>query len=81
MDQLRECSCGTLTNNFRCPDCDKPAYPLWTVHTPSGRCVGYVSGVDAKDAIDSIQLTSKFDKHMALQPRPSYNTPEQGPLG
>ena len=78
--QLRECACGTLTNADRCPDCGACPYPLWTVHTLSGRCVGYVAATFTSDAITSIQQSPQFDRYKALQPRPCHATPEQGPL-
>lgn len=78
--QLRECSCGTLTNDERCPDCGSAAFPLWTVHATDGRRVGYVAGCSERDACDSIEQSPEFDRYLALQPHPCFNTPEQGPL-
>ena len=80
MKQLHECTCGTLTNETQCPDCDGIPFPLWTVHTLSGRTIGYVAGTSPADAIRSIQESPQFDKYQALQPRPCMKTPEQGPL-
>ena len=69
--QLHECECGTVGRFEVCPDCEKTMFPLWSVHTILGRCVGQVVGCSARDAITTIQQTPEFDSYKALQPRPA----------
>lgn len=79
--QLHECSCGTLTDNdFVCPDCSRRPFPVWTVHTPAGRCVGYVLGYSEADAIESVRQTPAFDNLALLEVWACYNSPEIGPI-
>lgn len=78
--QLRECPCGTLTADDACPYCGRPTYPLWTVHVSDGRCVGYVAGFNELDALESVRQTPAYDRYYSVQVRPSFSTPEQGPI-
>ncbi len=78
--QLRECCCGTLTTSETCLDCGAHPVPVWECYTPGGRCVGYVLGYSGADAVESVSQSPQFDRYQAIQPRPCYRTPEQGPI-
>lgn len=79
-EQLHECSDCGLANigQAHCPDCDGVAFPMWSVYTLKGRCVGIVHGFSERDACETIVQTPQFDRYLSLQPRPCMRSTKQG---